>query len=152
MSRPLISSAFASPVTSWKLTCLSDAPPCNNCSWPDSHPHRATYLTLRTLSCVVAGNLIIFFIIADHVLSRPEWKWPILAPTIGASCITIIDVLFILRIDTRTDWWQRMVCDGTVAVGCSVALGFISAVAQEGDRAGNATVQGAIFGCLFCLM
>jgi hypothetical protein len=110
------------------------------CYFPKSTPSRPVYLTARFISVTLAVILIILAVLANCVVNRGEWMAPILSPAINAGMTSAIDIIKIKCRERRHPRLQRLLYDGAIGIGTSVAGGFLIAFTL-GDIRG--TRQGA---------
>ncbi|OIW25351.1 hypothetical protein CONLIGDRAFT_91155 [Coniochaeta ligniaria NRRL 30616] len=131
----------------------------NGSYFPKSTPSRPLYLTARSVSAALGIVLIILAVLAKRVVNRPEWLSPILSPAINAWSASTIDILIVQWKDRRYPRLQRLLHDGGIGIGCSIAGGFLIAFTlgdirgtREGAGAGTTAVAWLILLCMFALV
>ncbi|KAH8903014.1 hypothetical protein BR93DRAFT_203551 [Coniochaeta sp. PMI_546] len=127
--------------------------------FPPSTPIRPVYLTARSVSAALGIVLIVLAVLANRVVDRPEWMSPILSPAINAWSASTIDILVVRWKDRRYPRLQRLLHDGAIGVGCSVAGGFLVAFTlgdirgtREGAGAGTMGVAWLILFSMFAVV
>ncbi|KAB5566776.1 hypothetical protein GE09DRAFT_746340 [Coniochaeta sp. 2T2.1] len=124
--------------------------------FPQSTPSRPVYLAVRFTSATLGIILLTLAVVAARAVDRPKWLSPILSPAINAWSASTIDILFVKWKDRRYPRWQRLLHDGAIGIGCSVAGGFLVAFSlgdirglREGAGRGTMAVGWLILFCMF---
>jgi hypothetical protein len=122
--------------------------------FPPSSPSRPAYLAARSLSAITGLLLILLAVLAKRVYDRPEYMAPILSPAINAWWASSFDALIVKWKDRRYPRLQRLLHDGAIGIGCSVAGGFLVAFALgdvRGTRDGGDGARGVAWAILWCM-
>ena len=97
---------------------------------------RRPYLAARFLS-VLFGLILCGLSTAAAVCSPTQnWLAPVLNPAIAAGAASLCDIVSVLRCNRRMHPLQRLIHDGLLAIGTSVAVGFMFSIALPVVRDG----------------
>ncbi|KAK0639897.1 hypothetical protein B0T16DRAFT_497865 [Cercophora newfieldiana] len=124
--------------------CASSSPSY----FPPSHPTRKLYLLARSASVLLALLQIILATIAFTLFSRRRWLDPTLSPAITTLIYSSIEIFSVLYWHARAHHYTRAFYDGGIAVGFTVAMGFMVRLAlpsmRDGEGGEGAGVVGGI--------
>lgn len=129
------------------------------CSYPATAPHRAVFLTVRTLVVIFGIVEIALSIVAQQSIDRGDWMAPMLSPAITSAWASGLDVYFVACHNRRSHPLTRMLYDGAIGIGYAIAAGFLVSFtlgdlirSTAGSTSTTAAVGAAILFCMFSSM
>ncbi len=141
-------------------TAVASPPRSEPCHYVDDTYYppsacRRPYLTARCLS-VLFGLILCGLSTAAAVCSPTQnWLAPVLNPALAAGSASLCDIVRVLRCNRRMHRLQRLIHDGLLAAGTSVAVGFMFSIALpvvQQDVQPAATLARLIWLFMFGLM
>ena len=141
-------------------TAVTSSPrPCGHSYVDDTYyppsACRRPYLAARCLS--VLFGLILCALSTAAAVCPPTQNWlaPVLNPALAAGSASLCDIVRVLRCNRRMHSLQRLIHDGLLAVGTSVAVGFMFSIALpvvQQDVQPGATLARLVWLFMFGLM
>ncbi len=94
-------------------------------AYPPTAPHRPVFLAVRSLAVLLGLLEIVLAVVSQRSINRVQWLSPMLSPAINVCWPAGLDILFILRYNRRSHALTRLLYDGAIGIGFTIASGFL---------------------------